>query len=151
MKKLRHCYPMYSVCHREWWNCRTRQWQIDGRTLRATRWATLVCKEQKRILTSNISTSKEFVCFWQQCKIIINCTPLLLYCLICHSSIRNFTNQSPFLAPNRYVSIIQERRVCMSDVTAEKRVHYRQELIRRWDSERELLRSARGSYPKSLK
>jgi len=31
------------------------------------------------------------------------------------------------------------------------RVHRKQDLIRRWDSERELLRSAPGSYPNSLK
>jgi len=32
-----------------------------------------------------------------------------------------------------------------------KVAQYVQELIRRWDSERELLRSAPGSYPNSLK
>jgi len=33
----------------------------------------------------------------------------------------------------------------------EKMANYTQKLIRRWDSERELLRSAPGSYPNSLK
>jgi len=41
----------------------------------------------------------------------------------------------------------------MSNLIIFPNVHkvWKQELIRRWDSERELLRSAPGSYPNSLK